>query len=736
MLADGSPRLPSRQAIVRLAKILGSLVAVISISDWGQGMGIARRSFLQGVSQLLAILAVSGLGRSSRAAAAPEGWPGSRKLALLIGLNRYPSGAFLRGSLTDVSCQYDLLVSRFGFMPEDIVTLTDGAATREAIETAFIDRLIARATPNDRVLVHFSGYGRRVRAGETEQESLLVTPNSRDNGDRDVLLSTLQLLARSLATPHVALVLDTSFGNGDRVLFGNLRSRTFPNSQIEAVGAAELAFQENFRRDRQAPESVSEGQQGPFWLRASASGQPAVEGDWGGFQSGLFTYALTQALWQAAPPRQIWFDLALASQQTSAWTGGWQQPQFGSQANDTERAPSEPPSYGGSLLAAPAVGYITAVERDSSISMRLTGLPLAVLRGYALNSCLMANAEDGADPSRLQIYAREGLNVRAKLVAGSLPSPGQTVREATRVLPYNPGLTVALDASFDRIERVDTTSAFANLVNIGILSSAGDGVADCVFGRAPNGGYSLQWPNGTAIPATIGPNNEAIKSAVGRLAGYFNTLLAAKLWRMLANASSTELRVKAGLEMSYPQAMLLQQQGTTGGALEGREGLSGASLARAKAGGEIHYCLENQGDRPLYFVVLGLDAAGNAVAFYLPSPTVPCIAPNSTRIVPKPAAAYDWIVAGPAGIAEIYIFLSVAPLQGTWGAIANAASTRGEGERVVTVTAPLAIAQALQEDLRAASAVSGELFGYDPAVFAIDLANWAALDFVYQVEVA
>ncbi|MEO0946726.1 MAG: caspase family protein [Cyanobacteria bacterium J06641_5] len=737
-------RLPLPQATVRLAKILGSLVAVISISGWGQRMGIARRSFLQGASQLLALLAVSGLGRSPRAWAATGDASGSRKLALLIGLNRYPSGAFLRGSLTDVGCQQDLLVSRFGFAPEDIVTLTDGAATRESIETAFIDRLIAQATPNDRVLVHFSGYGRQVRVDELVQESLLVTPSSRDNGDRDVLLSTLQMLVQSLATPHVALVLDTSFSGSDRALLGNLRSRTFPGSQLETINGAELAFQESWRRDR-IPATSSDTWQDALLLRATAPDRPAVEGDWGGFQAGLFTYALTQTLWQALPARQLWFDLALAGQQTAAWTGGQQQPQFDcwlADATETnsaeirEKAAGQPssgqPSYGGKLLAMPATGRITAIERDS-IAIRLTGLPLAVLRGYTPNSSLLVNSDASTEPSRLQIYAREGLNVRAKLTAGAMPTPGQTVREATRVLPYAPGLSVVLDPSFDRIERVDATSAFANISNIATPGTAGDGVADCVFGRAPNGGYSLQWPNGVAIPTTIGPTNEAIKSAVGRLSGYFSTLLAAKLWRMLANAGSTQLRVSAALETSYPETLLLRQQGMQELLTQD---LSGASLARTTAGTEIHYRLENHSDRLLYFVILGLDAAGNAIAFYLPSPTVPCVASDSTRIVPEPAASYDWIVAGPAGIAETYLFLSTAPLQKTWEAIANTANVRGEGERVVSLTAPLAVAQALQEDLRAASAVSGEVFGYDPAVFALDVANWAAFDFVYQVEVA
>ncbi len=697
-------------------------------------MGIGRRSFLHKAGQFLALLAAVDRGVRPHAAAA-QAAELPRKLALLVGINRYPGSAPLYGSLADVDRQQELLVSRFGFQPQDIVILKDEEATRDRIEAVFVEHLANRVAPGDCVVAHFSGYGRQVSVDGESQECLLAAATGgRDLSQSDLPLSTLERLARSLPTSRVAIVLDTSFGGSEPALLGNLRSRTYPDRRVGSVSSAELAFRERLLA-RQPASAGDRDAAGPLLLRASRLGDAAVEGDWGGFQGGLFTCALTQSLWQAVPSRQLWFDLAAANRQVAIWTGGQQQLQ--AQLSSAGALTADLKQYGGEPAATTSTGRVAEIDRDGTVVVRLLGLPLAVLRGFATNSRLevVDGATGNAGGAVLQIYAREGLVARTRLVAGEMPSIGRVALERVRVLPYNPGLTLALEASFDRIERVDATSAFANVAAVASPNGAGEGVADCVFGRSPNGGYSLQRPNGAVVPATLGPSNEAIKSAVGRLSEYFNTLLAAKLWRMLVNVGSSQLRASARLEASYPKARPLQWQATTGVTLAGMpDPQPPFALARVRAGDEIQLYLENRSDRPLYFVVLGLDAAGSAMALCPPFGNEPKIEPAGSRILPEPAASYDWIVSGPTGLIEIYIFLSVAPLPGTWEAIANTAADRGGGERIAYLSSPLAVTYALQEDLRAASAVSGELFGYDPAVFALDTSCWAAWDFCCQVE--
>ncbi|MFB2876078.1 caspase family protein [Floridanema aerugineum] len=123
---------------------------------------IKRRQFLQFTGSLLATLGINQLEIQQKgiryARVLAENTP--RKLALLVGINQYPNSQrfnSLKGCVTDVDLQRELLIHRFGFNPKDILILTDAQATREGILTAFENHLIAQAKPGDVVVFHYSG---------------------------------------------------------------------------------------------------------------------------------------------------------------------------------------------------------------------------------------------------------------------------------------------------------------------------------------------------------------------------------------------------------------------------------------------------------------------------------------------------------------------------------------------------------------------------------------------------
>ncbi len=145
-------------------------------------MGLDRRTFLQQIGLALFSLGVSEtgislLGKNDRFAPWLQAYgqtlaeTTNRKLALLVGINEYPKNNRLNGCVTDVELQKELLIHRFGFLPQDIVTLTDRQATRENIETAFVEHLTEQATSDDVVVFHFSGYGSRVKMPNITQET-------------------------------------------------------------------------------------------------------------------------------------------------------------------------------------------------------------------------------------------------------------------------------------------------------------------------------------------------------------------------------------------------------------------------------------------------------------------------------------------------------------------------------------------------------------------------------------
>lgn len=83
---------------------------------------------------------------------------GARNLALLVGINQYAGVQPLEGAVNDATELRSVLIERWGFAAQDIVTLLDVQATRAAILHE-LDRLLIRSRPGDLVLVYFSGHG-------------------------------------------------------------------------------------------------------------------------------------------------------------------------------------------------------------------------------------------------------------------------------------------------------------------------------------------------------------------------------------------------------------------------------------------------------------------------------------------------------------------------------------------------------------------------------------------------
>jgi hypothetical protein len=84
------------------------------------------------------------------------------KRALLIGINRYQiDGADLRGCVNDVKDLSAALVEFYGFSKKNVSVLTDGAATKKAME-AGITALVRDSKKGDVAVLHYSGHGSNV----------------------------------------------------------------------------------------------------------------------------------------------------------------------------------------------------------------------------------------------------------------------------------------------------------------------------------------------------------------------------------------------------------------------------------------------------------------------------------------------------------------------------------------------------------------------------------------------
>jgi hypothetical protein len=802
-------------------------------------MGLNRRTFLQKAGLGLATLGVSEivlslLGDQSLAVPVLDRYfqalaqPGGRKLALLVGINQYPRSTALSGCITDVELQRELLIHRFGFNANDILVLTDTQASRENIETAFIEHLTEQAKAGDVVVFHFSGYGSRVKisseSGTDEaqqwQNSLVpidgILSTKGASVANNVQQETLSLLLRSLATDHVTTVLDTSHRVAPKVLQGNLRVRSCPNPPADAPHPGELAFQEQLRvRINSSGEKrlkVENPQRIPgVVLTAAGPSELAKEAQWNGFSAGLFTYALTQYLWQASPAPTIQISLSRATGMVNQLAGTEQQPrleQHNTQQNSllTYYLPPDP-KIG-------ADGVVTAVEDNGKTAqLWLAGLPAIVLEYYGVNSIVSLYPSGSLSPStepsltgeiaenllisnlqppQLQIRSKEGLTAKARMLGLSdtenyLLKVGQFVQESVRLLPRNLGLTIALDTSLERIERVDATSAFATVPTVSSVVIAGEQPADQVFGKASislppapktsdsaneaphtegvetmakTGGYGLFNLAYEPIHNTLGEPGEAVRSAVNRLSPKLATLLAAKLLRLTANEGSSRLGIRASLEMVAPQTRVVMQRDTLRASAStsllqpladskrvgaGKSSGSEANLPILPIGSQIQYRVENYSDRPIYFMLMGLDSSGSAIALYdsLPaqaseesetsSPLQQAmIAPGETLTFPQSSAS-NWIIQGPTGLAEIKLICSRSPFNNGLLALEGARRAKRQGERIGDLFNPLPVVRAMLQDLHNASAISPDLVGTTSDSYALDVNAWATLSFIYQV---
>jgi len=752
-----------------------------------------RRTFLQKSSIVLAALGLSqsGLWLFSDRYYQALAQSSPRKLALLVGINQYSFGTPLTGCVTDVELQRELLIHRFGFQPSDILTITDQQATRQNIETAFSEHLTQQVKPGDVVVFHFSGYGSRLSQttlqesgsfgeGKTPKESPLTNLLLPVDGiiqikNQPVINAltedTLLLLLRSLPTDLVTSVLDTSYTDGGIILQGNLRVRSRPSILSGEITQEELALQDQLKLNSQLI-SANPG----IVLVAAKPEQVATEGQMDGFSSGFFTYALTQHLWQATPATTVQISLNRIAGTVEQLVGNTQQPQIYSQSNPQKRLLTY---HTLSQETVSADGVVTTVEETGKTAqLWLAGLPAKVLQ-YNINSLFNAvsptNVPNQVTPDlQLVIRSHEGLKAKARINSAnpneiSKLQVGQLVQEATRVLPHNINLTVALDSCLARIERVDATSAFAGISYVTSVV-AGEQSADCLLGRVSTGesvlaraesesvggitasqskiSYGLFSPGLEPIPNTSGEAGEAVKTAVNRLVPKLHALLAAKLLRLTANEGSSRLGVQAVLETIAPSKQVLMQR-TTVRAPWPTPTVNVSSTAPAKGivqlpiNSSIQYKIHNYGNAPIYFILLGIDANGSPIAF-LPARSTTnlneegskrfatqVITPGESAILPAIDNPFKWVVQSPPGVVEIQLIFSRAPFSQTLATLEN--SKISAFGRVTNLPNPLEIARSILNDLHQASGNMTEAIATPPDSWVLDVNNWATLSFIYQI---
>lgn len=156
----------------------------------------------------------------------PGGGDPKGRYALLIGIDDYQGIANnLDGPVADARLIGQILVERYGFLPANVVTITDREATREHVTEAFL-RHLGQAGPEGVAVFYYSGHGMQM------EENLALSGNmdpETDNVDEALVMwgadgrggilldDELGFLASRLRTDRVLMVMDACFsGTGTR----------------------------------------------------------------------------------------------------------------------------------------------------------------------------------------------------------------------------------------------------------------------------------------------------------------------------------------------------------------------------------------------------------------------------------------------------------------------------------------------------------------------------------------
>jgi hypothetical protein len=185
--------------------------------------------------------------------------PIGRRRAVLIGINDYTASLLgrvqsappelrdwpnLSGAVNDVSILKDMLIERYGFEPQDVVTLTNQAATRTAILEAIDRHLLQPAAEGDVLFFYYAGHGSQVRNSlSTEPDRLdesFVPADSR-LGARDIRDKELRRIFNRILDrgAHLTVILDACHsGSGVRGRSSGVRHRGIRRDERDVVDGA------------------------------------------------------------------------------------------------------------------------------------------------------------------------------------------------------------------------------------------------------------------------------------------------------------------------------------------------------------------------------------------------------------------------------------------------------------------------------------------------------------------
>ena len=131
--------------------------------------------------------------------------------ALIIGINKYRSVSELYYARNDAEAISTILINKFNFPRENVITLYDGEATRKAIMKSYMRFAKEDVMPDDRIFVFFAGHGHTMRGSRNDIGYLI--PVDGDLQDLSTVIRWDELTRNSeiIRAKHLFFILDACF---------------------------------------------------------------------------------------------------------------------------------------------------------------------------------------------------------------------------------------------------------------------------------------------------------------------------------------------------------------------------------------------------------------------------------------------------------------------------------------------------------------------------------------------
>jgi hypothetical protein len=728
---------------------------------------IKRRHFLQSTASLLATLGWSQLDLHSAgdafARVLAQGTP--RKLALLVGINAYQD-APLQGCLTDVDLQRQLLINRFGFNPKDILTMTDEKATRQGILTAFEEHLIKQAKPGDVVVYHFSGHGSQVADPDRDfpdglnstfvpiDSSSLSGTRSQGGVVQDIMGHTLFLLMYALQTENVTVVLDSCHaGGGTR---GNMQIRALRGgTQLKAVDAEQQCQQQWLSKLKLSPDDFKQkrkqGVAKGVVIASTRRDQLAADSPFSGFHAGVFTFLMTQYLWQQTRNEPLSSVFANVARSTTKASFTAQDPLVEVKPNSDYKQRTV---YFVEQQMPPAEAVILGVEGDRA-QLWLGGINPKSLAAFDRGAILSIVDTQGNPKGQVVLESREKLIGRGKL--SGTAQPGTFLQEQVRVIPNNVTLCIGLDPSLGK----DTTAAQQALQAMRRMEAVPlrQKEVQYILGRVtdanqpdfrqqkvaklpPVGSIGLFTPGLEVIPDSFGAAGEPVTDAIKRLQAKLKSLLAARLVKLTLNPDSSRLNVTAAMTREDQKEVLASAfpvRGVGKATSSNPPAPLPADASKLPLGTAVQFRIKNDEPRDLYVSILVVDPTGEISVIFpnqwaATNDVMQVKAGQTVQIPDSRSDNFRLVAQEPKGVAEVLIIASATPMSEALQALRAIAMRGGSGRGPVTPKEPTEVVGNILNDLdrgsRGSRSSSG---GTSQEVKTIATSQMAAMSITFEV---